>query len=416
MSGGALRVALALFLVFGTACGGSGGSGNGGAVTLQFWQFWDSGVIRPLLDKFEAENPGIKVNMKQLTWQNGKEEILAAVVAGTTPDLCELGSTWFAEFAGSGRLVDITAAADSMKSELRLWESATYDGKIYGVPWVMGTRALFYNKKLFRDAGLDPESAPDTWPRLTAAAAAINNPGKGIYGFGRNAGERYILFKKFMPFAWSIEGDVLSMDAKASVFNSGANVEALKYYLSLGELGLTEKQDILDQAFKQGKVGVIISGAWLFKTIPNDAPDLEYGVGLIPRPDDHWGTHKSFGGGELLVTFNNSKHPEAALKLARFLARGDNALELAKSARSVQPAAVGLENDPWFRDNPGQLVFLNQLSLAVFPPNIPEWTAIESAIEKWVEEAMYGRVTPEKAIEEADGEIRSILEGTAAGS
>ena len=414
---GLVRLAALVVIVCFAACGGGGGGASkGGAVTIEFWQFWDSAVIRPLLDKFEAENPGIKVNMQQLTWQNGKEKILAAVVAGTTPDLCELGSTWFAEFAGSGSLVDLSAQVDSLKPSLRLWEAATYQGRIHGVPWVMGTRALFYNKKLFREAGLDDQTAPDTWPRLLEASKKINNPGKGIYGFGRNTGERYILFKKFMPFAWSMEGDVLAADGRTSVFNSPANVEALKFYLSLGDHGLTEKQDLLDQAFKQGKVGALISGAWLFKTIPTDAPDLEYGVGLIPRPDDHWGSQKSFGGGELLVVFQKSKHPAEALKLAGFLARGDNALELSKAAKSVQPAAVGLENDPWFRDNPGQLVFLNQLSLAVFPPNIPQWTAIEAAIEKWVEKAMYGEVTAEKAIEEADREITSILSGAAPGS
>ena len=76
------------------ACGGGGGSvskgsagGKSAPVTITFWQFWDSGVIRPILDKFEAENPDIKGVMEQQTWENGREKILASVAAGTAPDL-----------------------------------------------------------------------------------------------------------------------------------------------------------------------------------------------------------------------------------------------------------------------------------------------------------------------------------------
>jgi len=398
---------LLLLLVIAAGCGGSKPSGSG--VTITFWQFWDSGVIRPILDRFEAENPGIKVDMQQQTWQNGKEKILAAVAAGTQPDLCELGSTWFAEFAAAGALRDVTVQTDSLRDALRMWEAATYHGRVYGVPWVMGTRALFYNKTLFRNAGLDDESAPDTWPRLMAAAKAIQDEKAGVYGYGRNAGERYILFKKVMPFLWSNGGEVLNADGTKSEIDSPGNVDALQFYLDLGPYSLTEKQDILDQAFKQGKIGALISGAWLFKTIPTDAPDLDYGVGLVPRPDDHWGTHRSFGGGELLVVFERSEKSEAALKLAAYLSRADNALALSRAAKSVQPAAKGLEDDPYFRDHPGEKVFLDQLSLAVFPPNIPRWSGVEAAVESAVEKAMHGDLTAEQALAEAGTAIDKIL-------
>ncbi len=347
--------------------------------------------------------------MQQLTWQNGKEKVLASIAGGTSPDLCELGSTWFAEFAANGALVDITAQTDTLRDALRLWEAGTYQGQIYGVPWVVGTRALFYNKKLFREAGLNDEFAPDTWPRLMASAKAIHNEKAGIYGYGRGAGERYILFKKVMPFLWSNEGEVLTADGTKSDIASPGNVDALQFYLDLGPYSLTEKQDILDQAFKQGKLGSLISGAWLFKTIPTDAPDLEYGVGLVPRPDDHWGTHRSFGGGELLVVFRNSKNVDAAVKLAAFLARADNALALSRAAKSVQPAAKGLEDDPYFKEHPGEGVFLSQLSLAVFPPNIPKWSSIEAAVESSVERALHGELSAEEALKQADTEINRIL-------
>lgn len=401
----------AVSLVLALAAAGCGGKTPpaGGPVTITFWQFWDSAVIAPQVARFEAENPGIKVKMEQLTWQNGREKILASVAAGTSPDLCELGSTWFARFAADGALADITAETDSLRAALRMWEAATYSGRVYGVPWMMGTRALFYNRALFRQAGLDPDRPPETWSDLLATARRIHHPAGGTYGYGRNSGERYVLFKKFMPFAWSLGGDVLAPDGRTVVINSPANLRALKFYLELGSCSLTDKQDLLDQAFKQGRVGVLLSGAWLFKTIPADAPDLDYGVAPFPRPDDAAGPGRSFGGGELLVVFRTSKHPAEALRLARFLARADNALALARTAKSVQPAAAGLEDDPYFRENPRERVFLEQLSHAVFPPNISRWTEVEGIMESWVEKALYGQVGPEAALAGAEREIAALL-------
>lgn len=415
--GAALLCVMAVALA---ACGGGSKPGPAGSITVTFWQFWDAATIRPILDRFEAENPGIRVVMEQQTWQNGREKIMAAVAGNNAPDLCELGSTWFARFAADGALVDLTAMVDSsrigsggpgsFRAGLRLWEAAGYAGRLYGIPWVMGTRALFYNRELLARAGLDSSAAPATWTALYDAARKIHDPAAGVYGYGRNGGERYILFKKFMPFAWSNGGEVLAPDGRSSVFDSPANVAALAYYLRLGEVSLTEKQDVLDQAFKQGKVGLLLSGAWLFKTIPTDAPNLKYGVALVPGPDDHPERRRSFGGGELLVVFRNSKHPEAAFRLARFLARPDNALLLARSARSVQPAAAGLENDPYFAAHPGERVFLEQLGSAVFPPNVPQWGEIEAAVESWVEKALYGQVTPEAAVAGAHAEITRALQ------
>lgn len=407
-----LLLALAFLAAPGCGPGGRAPAGSG-IVTVTFWQFWEGDVIRPILDRFEAENPGIKVEMQQLTWQNGRERILAAVAAGNTPDLCELGSTWFGRFATDGVLADITADVDTLQPKLRQWGAASHDGRIYGVPWVLGTRAMFYNKALFRKAGLDPGQPPETWPRLMEAARRIHDSSAGVYGFGRNTGERYILFKKFMPLAWGNGGDVLSPDGATCVFDSPANREALQFFLDLGPYSLTERQDLLDQAFKQGKVGVIQSGAWLFKTLPTDAPDLEYGVCRMPRPDEARGANRSFGGGEVLVIFRNSPRKAAALKLAAFLARGDNALALSKAAKSVQPAAVGLENDPYYREHPGERVFLDQLSEAVFPPNHPDWQEIENSIESWVEKAIYGQVDAAGAVAGASRDIDALLKSHA---
>jgi multiple sugar transport system substrate-binding protein len=376
---------------------------------IVFWQFWPSEVISPIIAEFERENPGIKVEMQQLTWQNGFEKIVAAVSSGTQPDLCELGSTWVPKFAADGVLSDLTADVADLREEYLFWESCTLNGTVFGVPWVAGTRALFYNKELFAKAGLDPEKPPVTWSELVNCARKIHAAKQAVYGFGLNTGERYVLFKKFMPLAWGNGGTILTADLRRSTLYSRQNIEALDFYCSLKPYSLVEKQDVLDMAFKQGKLGMMISGGWNLRTIPSDAPQLKFGVALIPRPAAGRGSHASFAGSEMLVTFANSKHKPEALKLARFLVARENVIALCRAAKSVQPAVRDAETDPYYETQPQERMFVVQLKTAVAPPPHPKWVEIEDEINAAVEEALYDKKASGEALLEAHKKIEDII-------
>jgi multiple sugar transport system substrate-binding protein len=174
-------------------------------------------------------------------------------------------------------------------------------------------------------------------------------------------------------------------------------------------VGILERQRELDRLFKEGKLGVQISGAWLLHSIPKDAPGLRFGVGLVPRPSNERGTHASFAGGELLVSFNASKKKEHALRLARFLVRADNALALAAAAGSVHPAFLGADTTAHYRDRPAEQVMLRQFETAFATPNHPAWVDMEAAIEDEVEEALYDRKTAAEAVAAADARINELL-------
>ncbi len=401
-SGVALACVLA-FSLFGLSCQKHTG------IKIVFWQFWPTEVINPIVAEFEKANPGLKVEMQQLTWQNGFEKIVAAVSSGTQPDLCELGSTWVPKFAADGVLSDLTADVADLRDEYLFWESCTLNGAVFGIPWVAGTRALFYNKELFANAGLDPGKPPETWSELAACARKIHAPARGVYGFGLNTGERYVLFKKFMPLAWGNGGTILTPDLRRSTLYSKQNIEALDFYCSLKPYSLVEKQDVLDMAFKQDKLGMMISGGWNLRTIPADAPGLKFGVALIPRPGPGRGTHASFAGSEILVTFANSKHKAEALKLARFLVARDNVIALCRATKSVQPALRGAETDPYYETQPEERTFVVQLKTAVAPPAHPKWVEVEDEINAAVEEALYGRKTSGEALLEAHKKIEDII-------
>ena len=382
--------------------------GKGGGQEVVFWQFWPVGVIQPLLDEFQKQNPTITVRMEQLAWQRGLEKITAAMASGNMPDLCELGSTWMPRMLASGALADWSAGVADLKPQLRGWPICSVGDAAYGVPWVLGTRALFYNHTLFAEAGLDSTKPPATWDELLDAATRINELGKGIHGFGVQGGERYVLFKKFMPFAWSNGGTILSEDLAHSTFDSPQNREALEFYVKLAKAGIVDRQGALDREFKEGRLGLEVSGAWLFKSIPKDSPGLRYGVTLIPSPAEDQGTHASFAGGEVLVSFRASKNKPGALQLARFLVRPENALALAEAAKSVEPATIAADSSAYYRQHPEEQVMIRQFQTSYPTPNHPAWVEMEAAIEDEVEQALDGKKTPAQAVADASRKLDEL--------
>jgi multiple sugar transport system substrate-binding protein len=384
------------------------GSHDDSTRPLRFWQFWDTALIEPLITEFEHQNPGIDVEVEQLTWQSGLEKIQAAVASGTQPDLCELGSTWLPRFSYEGVLADMTAVHDEIGDRYIMWESGRWRGAYYGLPWVQGSRVLFYNRGLFERAGLDPDHPPETWDELLKAAMLIDQLAEDIHGFGLNLGERYVLYKKFMAFAWGNGGGILD-DNGSVIFDSEENLEALEFYQALAKYSLKEKQEVLDHDFKTGRLGMQISGAWNLRNYEVDAPDLDYGVALVPKPNTAHGEHASFAGAEMLVIFQGSKRREDALKLARFLQEYPQAKQICLEVRSVFPAAKEALEDPAFTDDERVRVFVQQSLTSETAPAHPGWIDMEDIINRAIEEVLYGRAEPRESLEDAAAKLEEVL-------
>jgi multiple sugar transport system substrate-binding protein len=400
-----LRAAAAVALVTTCTCA----RGRSDETVVRFWQFWDLQLIMPLVERFEAAHPGVRVEVEQLTWKSGLEKIQASLASGTQPDLCELGSTWLPRFSYEGVLEDLSEVHAAAADSFLMWESAVWKGRVYGLPWVQGSRALFYNRDLFRRAGLDPDRPPETWEALLEASRRIHELAPDIYGFGQNLGERYVLYKKFMAFAWGNGGRILD-DGGAVAVDGPETLEALEFYRALAPHALQEKQEVLDHYFKTGKLGMQISGAWNLRNYRLEAPRLDYGVALVPRPSPERGTHASFAGAEMLVVFRGTKHRAAALALARYLQGYAQAKELSLGAESVFPAHVGALSDSAFTTDARVRVFVQQALTSRTPPAHPGWVEMEDILNRAIEETLYGRRAPRWCLESAAAEIRSILE------
>ncbi len=172
---GRRRLWLALtFLVALAGCG----EPQDGRITLDFWAMGREGeVVQELTREFERENPGIRVRVQQIPWSAAHEKLLTAFAGDAMPDVFQLGATWVPEFVALGAispLDDRIAASPGIAREdffAGIVDPNEIDGRLWGLPWYVDTRLLFYRKDILARAGY-PEP-PRTWAEWRAAMAQI---------------------------------------------------------------------------------------------------------------------------------------------------------------------------------------------------------------------------------------------------
>src|SRR6266851_7658954 len=144
---------------------------------LRFWAMGREGeVVVELLPEFERTHPGVHVQVQQLPWSAAHEKLLTAFAGDATPDICQLGNTWIAEFVALNALEPLDRyAAASPVVDLRDYFSGILDtnrlnGVLFGVPWYIDTRLLFYRRDLLAQAGFaEPPVSWGEWTRMLAA-------------------------------------------------------------------------------------------------------------------------------------------------------------------------------------------------------------------------------------------------------
>jgi ABC-type glycerol-3-phosphate transport system substrate-binding protein len=403
--------ALALVLLSITAISCGGGAEDGKTV-VTFWHFWSEPTQKQaLLDRvtaFEAANPGVTVQLSELSWADGKTKLLAAFNSNTAPDVLELGSDWVAQFSSAGVLADQSALDSNGMPNVadEFLAPGMWEQKLYARPWIVDTRVLFVNTGLLAEAGVDTNDLGTTWDDVLDRAEKVYAYGNNMVGFAANGPDEHRLYKKIVPFFWSNGGDILDADGKP-VINSPENIEALEMYQALMRTGLFDTQKQLDQMFINGSVAYWYSGGWLVDRIASDNPNLVYRVVTLPQFDDK--PSVSFGGGEYLAINSRSEHPDIAMRLVNFLASGEQALAFCKQLPGMpipadRAAPVDAESQ-----SPLRAVFAQQLKQARMTPVHPQWLDIESIIEEEVSQAILAQKSAEQALNDAQFRLNELL-------
>jgi len=277
--------------------------------------------MQPLVDAYnKSHETQVKLTLVP-AGSSFTQKLTSAVASGSGPDLVSLNLVYAPYFADAGQLLDVTDRANKLGYLDQLNESernlGTWEDKLYALPFTGDASALFYNKDLFEQAGLDPNKPPTTWAEIKKAAEAITALGDGNYGYYfPGSGSGWNLFT-FTPYIWADGGDVLTgegADQKATLDDPKV-ADALQFYRDLWTAKVIPDSAQSDDGtqilslFAGGKVGMLANGSFAYSELTNKYPDVNFGIAPIPGANDG---SASFSGGDTLAITKNSQNADAA--------------------------------------------------------------------------------------------------------
>lgn len=384
-------------------------------ITLRFWAMGrEAEVVGELVREFEAENPGIRVDVQNIPWTAAHEKLLTAYAADGLPDICQLGNTWIPEFATLRSLTPLQTYVAGSREVVPddyfpgIWDTNVVEGQLVGIPWYVDTRLLFYRKDLLRQAGYDhPPRDWAEWERMNAALKQV---------IGAN---RYPVLMPLNEFEPQLSLALQQDDALLRDHDTRGNFEspgfrrALGFYANMFEQGWAPKMsetqisNVWDEFFR-GFTVFYLSGPWNIREFRQRQPaSLEGEWGTAPLPGPH-GPGAGIAGGTSLVIFQSSQHKQAAWKLIEFLSRPAMQQRFHALIGDLPPRRSVWQSAA-LRDDPLAAAFGEQLERVKPTPKVLEWERIAQQMRVVTEQVVRGGLPQDKAVQQLDRQVDDIL-------
>ena len=372
-------------------------------------------VVTQLLPAFEQSHPGLRVDVQQLPWSAAHEKLLTAFAGDSTPDICQLGNTWIPEFVALNALVPLDAdIASSAIVDARdyfpgIWDTNRVGGKLYGVPWYVDTRLLFFRRDLLAQAGFT--APPRSWPEWTAMLAAIKQRGvRDQYGVVLPANE----FEPLVALALQQDDPLLRDDGRYGNFESPGFRRALEFYVDMFRQGYAPPSTNADVSnvwneFGRGYFTFYISGPWNIGEFERRLPkelQQSWMTGPLPGPD---GPGASIAGGSSLVVFQRARNKTAAWQLIEYLSQPTVQQRFHELTGDLPPRRSAWSAGPLAEDVRAR-AFRDQLERVKATPKVPEWERSATEIRLVAERVVHGDLTVGQATRELDARTDRILE------
>ncbi|MEN3186759.1 MAG: ABC transporter substrate-binding protein [Atribacterota bacterium] len=387
-------------------------------VTLNVWLMKQAEVelIRAqeeALKQFQELYPDIEVKFAVFPYNEYRDKLLVAAAAGNPPEISVVDQIWNPEFAAADFIIPLdeyVAQSQTVKKENYFsgaWDSAVFQGKLYGVPFDVGVWALnYYNKDLFRKAGLDPEKPPVTWDEFYEMGQKMTTSEQWGTALWVGKGDAIQCITDALIF--SNRGSVLNEDFTRCTLDQPAAIGAMEFFKKLqrinpaGEVARTEEDSF--QLFTAGKIGMFWYGEWGQDTINARAPEMDWACTNFPKPAD--GESIGTFGGWNMVIYKNAPNKDAAWKFIEFwTSREINERVSSLTPANIEAAKSFLQNKRKFSD-----VIFKQLTTALYRPIFPKYPDLAEIQRNATTAILLDEKTVEEAMRDATKEINALLE------
>jgi multiple sugar transport system substrate-binding protein len=391
-----------------------------GERTIKFWAMGsEAEYVIKLVPEFEKRNPGIKVKVQAVPWNAAQEKLITAFASDNTPDACQLGNTWVPQFTYLNAITNLDEYINQssiVKKENYfegIWDTNVLDSLVYGIPWYVDTRLMFYRTDIFERAGY--KQPPKSWDELYDLSKKIKALHKGE--------EKYAIYlptnewPPFIIFGLQSNASLLKDNNTRAYFNSREFKEAFDFLINfhkekLAPIGISQVTNVY-QALKDEYFSIYISGPWNInefkKWMTGNLTD-KWSTAPMPSKsgDDYPGV--SLAGGSSLVIFKNSEHKEEVWRFIEYLSEKETQIEFYKLLYNL-PAVKEAWEDSLIENNVYMKAFYEQFNNVVATPKIPEWEQIAfSKVQQYAELAARDAMSIDEALSNLDKDVDVILE------
>lgn len=387
-------------------------------VTITYWQYYYESKVKlmdTLIQNFEKANPGIKVEQVTFPYESYNQKVAASIPAGEGPDIINLYYGWLPTYVKAGYLAELPASEFSKDYFNKNFypfvaESVQFGGKYYSVPTAVRTLALFWNKKLFKDAGLDPNKPPKTLEELQTYAKKLSKydaqsnliqAGLAMQPTGQgHCWIREVLFRQFGNVPYSADG-------KKVTYADANGAAALKWYTDLitkDKVGYPNFATDDVTAFKSGKAAMNIDGSFRIATL-NAVKDLDWGVAELPTYNgikSNFASYWTHG----IVAGTTGKKLDASIKFLKYITSPE-VQQMWMEQVGELPATPSLSDK--YKNDPVISPFLKGLAYAHATAYIDEAGQRQILVDA-VDEVILNKVDPSVALKNAATKEQALID------
>ena len=378
----ALTASLTLAASAAACSSSSSTSSGGGKVTLSYaiWDQTQEPAMKQIVAAFEKQNPNISVDIQLTPYADYFTKLQTAASAGSAPDVFWMNGPNFQLYASNGQLMSLAGlpitTADYPSSMVSLYK---YDGTQYGVPKDFDTVGLWYNKAIFKAAGVALPTANWTWADFDTAAAKLTDKAKGIYAVGATLEGQ----ENYYDTIFQAGGTVISADGKSSGYDSAASISGLEFWTNLIAKGespsLAQMNDTAPiNMFESGKLAMFWGGSWDANAFAQNA-NTKTNVDVTVLPEGV--KRATVIHGLANVIYAKTPHAQQAEKFVEYLG-SQQAADIEADTGTVIPAYNNTQQ-AWVKAYPQYDLqsFLDELAYAVPYPiskDTAAWNTLES--------------------------------------
>ena len=334
----------------------------------------DSGFLPDLVKEFNAANPNINLKLTLIPDPQVFQKYSTAASTGSGPDIAAIAVDQLPQYTSSDWLQDLSADIETLPYKSTLspahLAAGTVGEKMFGVPVTADVSVLYWNKTLFKKAGLDPDKAPATWAEIQSDAKAVRKLGGQNYGYFFSGGCAGCLVFTMVPYTWANGGDIFKVEDGKSLVALSPNPQlnqTLSMYRSMWQDGVvpqsakTENGSNQFGAFFSGDIGMFVQGTYPFSQLTTKYKNIDFGITPVPSTDGS--ASASFAGGDDLTLTKKADHTTGMTVLRWFMDQGQQSL----AKKGILPIRSDIATQDYVPLDPRNEVFVKALAAGHTP-------------------------------------------------